>query len=283
MDEKIKAYVLLIFLGLIWGLTFPLIKVTLNFVSASALLTFRFLIASSVLFIIYPKNILKSDRKSFLYGFLIGITLFFGYLFQTFGLEYTTSSHSGLITGLYVVLAPLIAYFLLGEKITFKVVISIFLSILGLSLLTDFYETHTMNFGDFLSFLSAISYAFQIVLVDKYVKIKDPSVIVFFQIFTVGILSIFLLPFNYSFIPAYFSIFSILFLGIVATGLAILIQNIAQKKLTSGEASIFLTSEPIFAVIFSYIFLGETLSLISFTGAFLIIVSMVIMSSHTKN
>ncbi len=278
MQEKIKAYVLLIFLGLIWGSTFPLIKITLNFMSASVFLTFRFLIASLVLFIMYPNNILKSDRKSFLYGFLIGISLFFGYLFQTVGLEFTTSSHSGLITGLYVVLAPVLAFFLLKEKITLRLVISLFLSIFGLSLLTNFYETHTMNFGDFLTVLSALSYAFQIVLVDKYVKMKDPSVIVFFQIFTVSVLSIFLLPFNFSFVPGYFSIFSILFLGIVATALAILIQNIAQKQLTSGETSVFLTSEPIFAVIFSYIILGETLGFVSIIGAFLIIISMVLMS-----
>jgi len=278
MQNKLKSYFLLILLGLIWGSTFPLIKISLNFMSPYTFLTFRFLIATLVLFLIYPKRIIESDRLSIFYGFMIGISLFFGYIFQTVGLEYTTSSHSGLITGLYVVIAPLIAYFLLKEKITFRLIISLFLSILGLILLTNFYETHKINFGDFLTILSAISYAFQIVLVDKYVKMKDPFVIVFFQIFTVGIISIFLLPFNYSFQPGYFSIFSILFLGIVATGLAILLQNIAQKELTSGEASIFLTSEPIFAVIFSYLILGETLSFIAIIGAFLIVISMIVMS-----
>lgn len=276
--KKISAYLLLILDGLIWGSTFPIVKIALAYSSPYIFLALRFIIGTVIFFIIFRSKIIRVSRETIIFGLIIGITLFFGYYFQTVGLLYTTASHSGLITGLYVIIAPILAFFMLKEKMNTYIVIALVIALAGLILLTGYYNTHSLNFGDLLTVFSAISYAFQIVLVDKYVKFKDPIPITFYQMFLVTILSSFLTPFNFKIILNFDLVFALLFTGIVATALAIYIQTNAQKYLSSAETSIFLTSEPVFAVMFSYLLLNETLGIISVIGAVMIILGMILIT-----
>ncbi|MEM0160157.1 MAG: DMT family transporter [Thermoplasmata archaeon] len=276
--KKISAYLLLILDGIIWGSTFPIIKIALDYTSPYIFLSLRFIIGSAIFFIIFRSKIIKVSKETVMFGLIIGIALFFGYYFQTVGLLYTTASHSGLITGLYVIIAPILAFFMLKEKINIYVIVAIVMALAGLILLTGYYSTHSLNFGDILTIFSAISYAFQVVLIDKYVKFKDPIPITFYQIFLVAILSSFLTPFNFKIILNFDLIFALIFTAIVATAIAIYIQTNAQKYLSSAEASIFLTSEPIFAMMFSYILLNETLGIISIIGAVMIVSSMILIA-----
>ncbi len=276
--KKISAYLLLILDGVIWGSTFPIIKIALNYASPYIFLSLRFIIGSAIFFIVFRSKIIKVSKETVMFGLIIGIALFFGYYFQTVGLFYTTASHSGLITGLYVIIAPILAIFMLKEKINIYVIVAIVMALAGLILLTGYYSTHTLNFGDLLTIFSAIAYAFQVVLIDKYVRLKDPIPITFYQIFIVAILSSFLTPFNFKIILNLYFIFALIFTAIVATSIAIYIQTNAQKYLSSAEASIFLTSEPIFAIMFSYILLNETLGIISIIGAVMIVASMILIA-----
>jgi drug/metabolite transporter (DMT)-like permease len=263
---------------MIWGSTFPLIKIALLNNSPYIFLALRFIIGTLIFFLIFRSKIISVSRETIMFGSIIGIALFFGYYFQTVGLIYTTASHSGLITGLYVIIAPIIAFFMLKERMNLYIIIALIIALAGLILLTGYYNTHALNFGDLLTVFSAIAYAFQVVLIDKYVKLKDPISITFYQMFLVTILSCFLSPIGFKILLNFELIFILLFNGIVGTAIAIYIQTNAQKYLSSAEASIFLTSEPLFAIMFSYLLLNETLGIISIIGAAMIILSMLIIS-----
>lgn len=104
------ADITLLGVSIIWGGTFPLIKVALQDTSPYVFLSLRFLIATSLLAAIFRKEVASTSREALQAGFLIGVFIFIGYITQTVGLKYTTASKSGFITGLYVVFTPILSY-----------------------------------------------------------------------------------------------------------------------------------------------------------------------------
>ena len=113
MDRKV-AFSGLIFVAVVWGSTFPIISTSLKFIDPMSFLLFRFIIASLVLLPFIYKRINKRDA---IFGSLVGIPLFLGYVTQTYGLEYTSPSMSGLITGIYIILTPVLSIFILKNGV----------------------------------------------------------------------------------------------------------------------------------------------------------------------
>ncbi|MEM3428978.1 MAG: DMT family transporter, partial [Thermoplasmatales archaeon] len=109
MDKRV-AYVGLVFVAAVWGATFPIIKETLLYIGPISFLFFRFALASVIMMPFVVKKIRKKDA---IYGTIVGIPLALGYITQTIGLQYTSPSMSGLITGIYVVLTPILSIFIL--------------------------------------------------------------------------------------------------------------------------------------------------------------------------
>ncbi len=265
---------------LLWGITFPIMKIAVVSISPVLLTLLRFGIASIFLFIIFFRRIVSSSIGTLLSGLFIGVFLYFGYYFQIVGIVYTSAMHSTLITGLYVVIAPILAFILLKEPLDKKVIISLILAMTGLILVTGILITN-INIGDLLTFFSAIAYSFQVVYVDKYSKKYDPLSLTFFQILTVVPLSVIFLPFSGSSVTwSNDIIFSIIYLSIFATAIALLLQNYGQKGLESATASMVFALEPVFGVIFSFLMLHETMGFIQIIGGVLIVIAMIIVSSR---
>ena len=270
------ALFILFLVAVIWGLTFPILKISLQFISPMGFISLRFFLAFLLLLIIFreKRENMKAALKA---GFIIGIFLFLGHLFQTVGLKYTTASHAGFITGLYVVFTPIFAWMFLRERISVKIILAVIISTFGLYLLSN-YEGKP-NIGDFLTLLGAIAYALQVVSVGKYSRIYDPSAITVVELGTVFLFST--AGWGVEGLPISLTpplILGVLFVGIVATALAILMQTHAQKLVAASQAVIFYTAEPVFAGIFSYFLLGETLSISGMVGAFLILLGMLLVS-----
>ncbi len=274
--RRFTAIISLFLVSVVWGATFPLVKASLDYISPLGFIALRFLLGFVVLSIFLFKS-LKNSKDALIPGLILSIFLFLGYFFQTVGLKYTSSSHSGFITGLYVVFTPLFAVFMIKERISVRVSIAVVLALVGLYLLSNI--GGGINFGDFLTLLCAIAYAIQVVLVAKYSRIYNPNTLTLIELAFVFLFSFggwgiekFSIHWNW------LMIFGVVFTGIFATAIAILVQTHAQRVLPSSHAAIIYTTEPVFAGIFSYIFLGEGLGTKGMIGAALILLGMLLVT-----
>lgn len=279
VSKESLSDLMLLGVSMIWGGTFPLIKVSLQDISPYVFLSLRFLIATLILAVVFRKELASTSIEALQAGFLIGVFIFIGYLTQTVGLKYTTASKSGFITGLYVVFTPILAYPILRTALPRKRILAVLLASTGLFLLSEIDPISLrMNYGDFLTVLSAVAYAFSVVLIGKYAKIFSVPVLATTQILTTWVLS----TLSWAILEPLFlpksriAWIAIVITAIFATALAFLAQNYAQKHTTATKAAIIFTAEPIFALIFSSATLGETLTHRGILGAMLIIVGMLL-------
>ena len=270
-----RAELSLLLLAFFWGITFPLVKIALNFCSPFLFLSIRFVLGTLIVWAVYYKKTASIDKATLKAGIIIGIFLFFGYAFQTVGLKYTAASKSAFITGLFVVMVPPLSVLIIKEKPKLFSLIGVILAISGLWLMTR-PKGSEFNYGDLLTLFCAISFSFHVIYVQIYNRMFDFRKLVFVQLLTTTILSIpcmFLfetIKFVYN--PNLLS--AILVTALFATALGITIQNRMQKDTTATKASVIYTMEPVFAGVFSYLILGETLGPVGMVGAGLILSGM---------
>ncbi|AMQ18829.1 DMT family transporter [Thermococcus peptonophilus] len=262
-----KAELALLGVTVFWGFTFPAMKVSLDYFPPILFLAYRFGLASLLMLLIFERKALK--RETFKEGFILGLTLFFGHGFQIVGLKYTTASNSAFITSLYVVFTPFIAYFMLGERITKMDLTSLILAVIGLYLISG--AGTSINYGDFLTLLCAVSFAFQIVLVHKFGE-KDYLSLTFWQLFWNFVFSaVFALAFEEPVFPQeILPWMGVIYTAVFATVIAFTVQLKYQRYTTAQRAALIYSSEPVFGSLAAYITLGETLSLRGYLGATLI-------------
>ena len=277
--KGIQAEIYLLIIAIIWGSTFAIIKNILNLIPPYTFLTYRFLLATLVLMIIFWKRIRGINKTILRKGSLIGIFLFLGYTFQTVGIKYTSATKAGFITGLSVVLVPIISLLFVKEKVSRNSIMGASFALIGLWFL-NYTNSFSFNFGDFLVLLCAFSFAMHIISVGLYIKKLDYVLLVIVQLATVSILSLFLafifersaLNLSYSFNVWW----GIIFMGVFATAFAFYMQNRFQRYSTATKTAIIFSGEPIFAAVFAYIILGEKVGFIAWAGGLLIILGMII-------
>ncbi|MBO8158574.1 DMT family transporter [Thermosyntropha sp.] len=286
-NKQLKAETSMLFVAFIWGATFVVVKNALADISPFWFLALRFIIAFIVLAFLAFDSIKSINSSTIFYGSVIGFFLFIGFAFQTVGLKYTTSSNAGFITGLSVVLVPVI-YSLMYKKIPeFKTCLASLLALIGLFLLSFYTNSFNLNYGDFLVLICSLGFALHIILVDRYSHKHNPVAITGVQILFVGIFSlliaVFVEPFPHSL--TYNAVSAILITSILATDLAFLLQNSMQKHSTPTRFAIILTTEPVFAALTAYLWAGEILSTRGIIGALFILISMfisVLFPTHSK-
>lgn len=227
------------------------------------------------------------DRDRIKQAVLLGVVLFAGYWTQVLGLNLTTASEAGFITGLSVVLVPLLAVGLGQEKLRLQSSVGAAISLLGLFLL-NYEGQFSFGLGEFFVLLCAFFFALYIVLVSRYAPDADGPPFVALQILImaglVGVLGLFLAPY-----PPWQSHFlsggqwmQIAYMGIVATALAYLWEHKAQQILSATFTAIALAMEPVFATIFAYFYLTEILPAINYVGGFLIVGGMILAGREEK-
>lgn len=279
MNSKLVYLLLLILVVFFWGVTFPIMKISLYYITPGMLLAFRFLLSAALVLPLIFRNKNIKERHNVVFGITAGVLLFIAYYFQTVGLKYTTSSQSGLITGLYVVLLPLISFLFLKMRIKKIDVLSAIMGLIGLIMMSSFNFSGKYAFGDFLTFLCAIFYAIQTVYVYKYTKYLDTMVFSFYQLLMVGILSLFFMPLNiriYSGLKVPVVIFTIVFTALFASLFAIIINTRALRYVEPTAAGIIYVGEPVFAVISSIFILNEIPTYYIIAGGLIIVISMFI-------
>jgi drug/metabolite transporter (DMT)-like permease len=286
MKKPLFADLSLLFVTLIWGTTFVLVQNAIGLLEPFSFNGVRFLAAALLLLLwllIFERKQLKHfDRKLLFSGGFIGFWLFLGYASQTMGLLYTTTSKAGFITGLSVVFVPLFSMFLLKQYPSRNAVIGVLTATVGLFLLT-MTDVTSLNIGDGLVFICAISFALHIIFTGKFSSKYPTLLLTIIQISTVAILSIFSSfffedwkkSFNPEILLSQDVLIALIITSVLATALAFLIQTSFQKFTTATRVALIFAMEPVFAAITGYYWADERLSISALFGCLLIFAGMV--------
>jgi drug/metabolite transporter (DMT)-like permease len=259
------ARIIIISAGLLWGIGFIGNKFVLdNGWNDSQLLFVRFLTATIVIFIVFFKRILKTNKKTILYGLFLGVFLYLGFFFQTWGLDNTTASNNALITAGYIVLMPAIIYIFEKKHIHIKTIFAGIITMLGISLISVNFKELTMAFGDILTFIGAFFYAIHIYFLGKQAKKVDLYVLMAFQLLMFSVIAtivmlvrggmptdIFASQFNTNLL-----IIAML-LGFFGSFVAFIFQSIGQKNTNEAEAAILISTESVFGPVFAILFYND--------------------------
>ncbi len=288
MASKGVLYVLLLLLATVsWGLTFPLINLSLQLISPVIFLFIRFLVSSLIMLPMVGIKKLKT-RGGETEGFVAGLLLFIGYYFQTVGLKYTTPADSGIITGLYVVLVPILSYVYLKSRVSIVDWIAVLLAMFGLAILSGGVSgSSSVEFGNVLTIICAVGYAIQIAYVSKHSSRIDSMKFTFYQMLTVTILSLITIP-TFSIYYDLYSplvLFTIVFTAIFAGIMGYFIMNRALIYVKPEKAGVVLVTEPIFAAIFSYFLVNDRIGTYTIIGGSIMVLAMFlsVIDSYTKN
>ncbi len=276
LSKQLKADLALLFVTLGWGASFILTKNSLSELPTYNFLAIRFLFAFIITAVFYFKRIKNSDSFTIKYGIILGFLLYGVYAFQTTGLNYTTTSKSAFITGFSVILVPVFTSFINKRLPTVITSVSVLFAFAGLALITLNQEVTGLNIGDFYTGVCAVLFALYIIAVGKYTSKTDSLPFAIIQIGTVGVLSLLTsivieTPTIPQSLPVWLNVAA---LSIICTAGAYIVQNVAQKYTSATHTAVIFTGEPVFAAIFAYIFVGETLGTKGAIGAVLIVASM---------
>ena len=274
MKKQSEFSILLVLATAGWGGTFPMVKLSLEFMSPVIFLAVRFAVSAALMFPFLRRPLNLDNFKE---GFIAGTFLFMGYYFQTVGLYFTTPAVSGLITGFYVVLVPIFSYLVYGSNIGRREWIAVFISMIGLLIITSGQVSSTsLQTGDILTIICAMGYAVQIIYVAKNRHI-DMIKFTFYQMLTVCILSTAAIPTFpvYADFSSTIVIFSIIFTALVGGVLAYFIMNVSLVYVTPERASIIMVTEPVFAAAFSVLLTGIPLSYYTIIGGAVMVLSMI--------
>ena len=275
LSTRTKAEAFLVVVTAIWGCTFVVVKGALADASPLPFLAMRFMLAGLLLLAILGRG--QVDRGALLPGSILGLLLFGGYLFQTWGLIYTTPSKSAFLTGFSVILVPVIMMFS-GLRMGSATLVGGVLGLFGIYLLVAPSGMAAVNRGDMLTLAGALSFAVHIVLVGHYTKKFSFLHLVPVQILAVGLLSLVALPFvpDQTLHLTGRLVGAILVTAVLATGVAFSVQNWAQQYTPAAHTALIFALEPVFAALSSWLVMGEHLGGKVLLGSGLILAGMVI-------
>jgi len=285
MNKQFVADLLLLSVAFIWGVTFVVVQNAIQILPPHLFNGIRFLIAALFLclLIIHPNYRIKFTKDTIKFGIILGLFLFLGYAFQTLGLVYTTSSKAGFITGLSVMMVPLLSVWLLKEKLKSISIIGALTGTAGLFFLTtgDF---SALNLGDALVLLCAFAFAFHIIFTDKYSKKYKAFPLTIIQLFTVSVFSfiasilfeLWKYPVNVDMILNQEVVVAFMITSLLATAYAFIVQTKFQAYTTASRVALIFAMEPVFAALTAFIYQNERLTIISGIGCLLIFLAMII-------
>jgi drug/metabolite transporter (DMT)-like permease len=269
--SPIVGVLLLVFVTLIWGSTFAIIKETLKTVPVPILLALRFSVAALILLWVRP------ERRTLVPGIVLGVLSFAGYATQTIGMLTTSASKAAFITGLSVILTPIVGAIWLRQGVPLRAWLAALLALVGLGLMT-LNPNEGLVVGDFWVLGTALAYALYIVYLGEIAAQHKPIVLTSLQIIVVALLSWgWAVPELYVLKNLSLSAISaLLYLALFATVLVLWLQALAQRVVPAYAAALIFALEPVFAAIFAYFLLGETLSVQGWLGGALVVLAMII-------
>lgn len=281
--KKIKSTILLFLTAIIWGFAFVAQRVGAEFVGAFTFNGIRFLLGTISLIpviLIFEKEKFNKEKfkKTLFSGLLAGIVLFIASTLQQFGVEITGSAgKAGFLTGLYIVLVPLIR-FVMGKKTSILTFFGAVFAVIGLFFLCMTGDEISFGIGDAVLIIGAFFWAGHILVVDKFVNDVSPLKFSMTQFFVCGFLSIIFALFTeeIEFSAIQSAGIPILYGGLMSVGVAYTCQILGQKDADPTFASIVFSTESVFSAIGGAIILHEIMSGRGYLGCVLIFIGIIL-------
>lgn len=280
----------LILTAAIWGFAFVVVKDSVDTIPPVYMVSIRYTIAAVLLGFVLIPQFKKLNRYYWIHGAVTGLMLALGYITQTIGCKYTTAGKNAFLTTIYVILIPLISWPLNKKRPHFVVFLSAVMALVGIGLLALRNEGGVLGFnvGDSLTLICGLFYALHIIFTAKFSQDKNPVILTWIQFIVAAVFSWSVSPlidgsFSVALLKSSRVIFSMLYLGIFSSLVAFLLQNICLKYMESSLASLFLSLESVFGVIFSAIFLRERMTLVMIIGCVLIFAAITIADQFHEN
>lgn len=260
----------------VWGATFVMVREAVARVPPSTFIAVRFLAAAALLAALRPRQALRPDRRLAAAGVAAGLALFAGYGFQTVGLQYTTASSAGFITGLAVVLTPLLGALVLGHRPGRWPLAGALLAAAGLALLT--LDRLEVRRGDLLVLGCAFAFATHILLLGRYSPRHSSYQLAVVQLATIGVLALAWAGAAGDLrLPGSLQVWIALAVtAVLASAGGFLVQTRAQRDVSPTRTAVIFTMEPVFAALFAFWLAGERLAARGWLGAACIVAGMLV-------
>jgi len=275
--NRYKAALMLLTTTFFWGVTFTVVKQAIESVDVFVFLAQRFLLAFALIFPIGLYKGRQFNAAVLCKGMIMGVLLFGAYAFQTMALVYTSASNTGFLTGLNVVMVPLLAALVLKHRISYTVKIAVLLSVAGLLLLCG-NGSWGLNRGDLLAAICAICVSLHLICTGEFVRRSDFYWLTVVQLGVVALLSYagaflrgkdVLIWYPHLFVP-------LLICSIIATVFAFLVQTSMQRYISHTNTALIFCTEPVFAALYAWLVLNERLGIYGYVGALFILGGMLI-------
>jgi drug/metabolite transporter (DMT)-like permease len=267
----------LVGIAAVWGFTFVTVKEAVERLPLYEFLALRFTLAAVVMTVLFWKQVSGLGRDGLLAGISAGIPLVAGYAFQTWGLEHTTASNAGFVTGLFVVITPVLSAVVLRRRPGAAVWAGVGLATVGLFLLTA-RNGWSPRAGDLIVLGAAFAFAVQMVVLARVSPRYSAAGLATVQMWVAAVpCAVLALLTEHLVAPTSAKVvWAVLITGLAASALGYLVQTAAQRYVSPSRTAVILACEPAFAGLFGAVVLGERLSARGWIGAALILSGMLV-------
>jgi drug/metabolite transporter (DMT)-like permease len=275
MKRNYWAAVALISVAAVWGAAFVLMKDAIERQPLFDFLAFRFTIATLIMIAARPQVLKAIDKELLKKGVLLGLLLGGGYITQTIGLSMSTAAITGFITGLYVVVTPVLGWLILGQKAGKKVIFGVALATVGLALIS--LNGVSIEVGQIWVILCATLFAAHITGLGAWSRGLNSYALTVVQLAVVAAVSwIGAVPDGIQAPVDFSGWFAILFTAVFSTAVAFFVQTWAQSHMDASRVAIILTSEVVFAAVIAVAVGQEVLKLKTVLGGLIMIAAMLL-------
>jgi drug/metabolite transporter (DMT)-like permease len=274
-SSPVLALTALVAVTAVWGSTFVIVQNAVLRMPVMDFLAVRFTVASLVMLALRPSSLKHITRRGLWHGFLLGVALGLGYIAQTYGLLSASAAVSGFITGMFVVLTPVIAWLVLRHKVNRNTWIAVLLATFGLALLS--LHGWSVGTGELLTLACAVFFAVHIVGLGEWSHLHETYGLALIQISTVGVISLIVSAPGGIMLPPDPGVWlAVGITAVLATAVAFLVQTWAQALVSPTRAAVVMTMEPVFAGIFAVAIGGNQLTVRILIGAACVLAAMLI-------
>jgi len=266
----------LVGVAMVWGATFVMVKDAVSLYPLYSFLAWRFAIAVVAFVAIFPRALRRLDAPTIGVGVLAGAFLCVGYVFQTWGLQGTSASKAAFITGMFVVITPIMQALVLRRVPTWATAAGAALAVCGLWLLSGGGDGG-WNVGDTRVLVCAFGYSAHMIVLGSLARERSVTALTLVQLATTAVVcgAIAVAAEGVS-VPAQGSVWvALLVTGVLASAAAFGIQTYAQRHIPPARTALILIMEPAFGGLFGWL-AGEMLGLRGLAGAALILAGMIV-------
>jgi drug/metabolite transporter (DMT)-like permease len=277
MSRARGAELALVAVAAVWGLTFVMVQDAIASLPVLAFLAYRFLAAAALVALVAPRAVSRLGRDGVVAGAVMGVFLTGGYVTQTFALEHSTASNVGFITGLFVVLTPLLGAAVLRVPVTRTALLAAVVAASGLALLSGV-GTDVRPLGDGLALACAVCFAAHILATGRGASAYDIVGLLVVQLTVCGGICLLAAGLVGDLeVPAGGQVWAALAVTtVLASAAGFFVQTYAQRHAPPARTALILASEPAFAGLFGFGFAGDRLTALGWVGAGLIVAAIVV-------